>query len=844
MTEIEILKRRLERERQARKQAETILEQKALELYHTNEELLRVNESLEQKVTERTKELKRSEERYRQIIETATDLIYRMSPDGVITYVNPIGKYKLGFEQKEAIGQLYAEFIHPDYLEEVTDYYTKIKDDRQFDNYYEFPVLSKAGKAIWLGQSIQLITNNEGKILEIAAVARDITERKIAEDRLRYSEEKYRGIIENMELGLMEVDLEQTIVRAYKLFCEMTGYTEEELIGQNAAEIFLPADFEEVMDAQQKRRGEGQTGVYEIQIRKKDGSQIWVLISGAPIFNQDGEVTGSIGIHYDITARKKLENDLKVAKEVAEHAQEAEKQFLARMSHEIRTPLNAIIGMSHILYDTNPTEEQREYLSILKSSSDILQALISDILDFSKIEVGEILVHEKDFDLVGLVKSIQKTFQLKLEDQPINVGIEVDDRIQNLLFGDDLLLNQVLLNLMGNAAKFTTSGEIGVKVKVIEENPAKKSFTLQFEVYDTGIGISPENQRLIFQKFKQAGSEVRHKFGGTGLGLAIVKQIIELQNGEIHVESELNKGTSFIFTIEYRDTGIKIGETTEHLPLVIDANISCHRILVAEDNYMNRKYISTLFQKWDIPYTFAHNGKEAVEWANRERFDLIFMDISMPEMNGYEATIAIRNTANLNQHTPIVALTASALISKKDKAMEIGMTDYLPKPFKPLTLLNLIKEYAEVKNRPHSEESPQQELEAIIDLSETSEDFAFNSVLNREYLAYFYDGDLEYAADMFETFLTYSVKELEGLRPLIEAGKWEDARKLAHKLKPTFSMVGLTELEKRMLTIEQITSKNPNRSEVLEKLDEVESELNKFVPVLKNDLAKMQKVIS
>lgn len=838
MNELEMLKRRFERERRARKQAEAILEQKALQLYNTNEELRQLNESLEHTVNERTKELERSERRYRQIIETATDLIYRITPEGYLTYVNPVGKYKLGFETKEAVGKHFSNFVHPDYIEEVTVYYKDVQSKKQVENYYEFPLVSKEGKTLWIGQNIQMIFNDSNEIAEIAAVARDVTGRKIAEDKLRYSEEKYRGIIENMELGLMEVDLNQTIIKSYKLFCEMTGYTSEELEGKNAVEMFLPADFKEIMDAQDKRREDGDTSVYEIQMRKKDGSLIWVLISGAPIFDQEGNVMGSIGIHYDITARKNLENELKIAKEVAEKAQEAEKQFLAIMSHEIRTPLNAIIGMSHILYDTNPSEEQKEYLSILKSSSDILDALISDVLDFSRIEAGEILLHEKEFDLVGLVKSLQKIFQLKLEGQPVEVEADIDENIQNLLIGDDLLLNQVLLNLLGNAAKFTHKGEIGVIVKKIDENPLKNCCTLKFTVYDTGIGISIENQKRIFQKFKQAGSEVRHNFGGTGLGLAIVKQIIELQNGEIHVESKLGEGTFFIFTIEYKDTGIRRGEKTEHLPIVTDADVSSHKILVAEDNYMNRKYISTLFNKWNVHYGMAHNGREALELAQKEVFDLIFMDISMPEMDGYEATIAIRNTTNLNQKTPIVALTASALISKKDKALEIGMTDYLPKPFKPLMLLSMIKKYGnveEVKGKLGN-------IDANGDLKKEEileEKFSFHPNLNIEYLNYFYGGDLEYAADMFETFLDYSVIELENLKPLIEAGNWVSARKLAHKLKPTFAMVGLTNFEEQILEIENSLEDQADQNEILKKLNNVELGLQVFLPILRGDLEKM-----
>lgn len=840
MNQFELLQKRLEREIRARKQAETILEEKALELYNTNEELRHVNESLEQTIAERTKALKKSEKRYRQIIETATDLIYRCTSLGKITYINPVGKYVLGYEVEEFIGEHFSKFVKPGYLEQIVSFFKEFRNTKQQENYFEIPLVSKKGKIVWFGQHIQMIFDEKGEVSEIAAVARNVTERKIVEDKLRFSEEKYRGIIENMELGLMEVDLSQNIVRAYKSFCEMTGYSAEELVGKNAVDLFLPTDFQKVMDDQDKRRKSGEASVYEIQIRKKNGEMIWVLISGAPIFNQEGEVAGSIGIHYDITARKKLEHDIKEAKIAAEEAQEAEKHFLAKMSHEIRTPLNAVIGMSHVLYDTNPTEEQKEYLSILKSSSDILQALISDILDFSKIEAGEILVHEKEFDLVGLVKSLQKTFQLKLENRPVEVEIDIDKRIQNLLIGDDLLLNQVLINLMGNAAKFTKEGLIGVGVRIIEEDQTNKCLMLEFEVYDTGIGIAPQNSQFIFQKFKQANSEVRHDFGGSGLGLAIVRQIIEILNGQIWVESELGKGTSFFFTIEYADSGIKNEERTEHLPLFVNANFSSHKIMVAEDNYMNRKYIGTLFEKWDISYVFAHNGREAVDLAQREKFDLIFMDISMPEMNGYEATIEIRNRVNLNQKTPIIALTASALVSKKDRALEIGMTDYLPKPFKPLALLSLIKQHTIVHGLTQLVPSGDKKVNKTNDAKEKIP-FSFNPKLDTEYLSYFYDGDLEYAADMFRIFLSNSCLQFYKLEPLMQTNEWELVRKLVHKLKPTFAMVGLTELMEKMAVIQKLAEGTPNQQDLLLQLKKIESELVSFLPILRNDLKKIDK---
>ncbi|MEZ5041047.1 MAG: response regulator [Saprospiraceae bacterium] len=700
MAEMELLKRKIDRERNARKQAEAILEQKAIELFHANEQLRKLNESLEQKVEERTR-------------------------------------------------------------------------------------------------------------------------------GLEASELKYRMIMENMDLGLVELDLNKKIMRAYDKFCQMTGYKAEELEGQLIHEILLPEESLKILAVADEKRKKGESGVFELQLKRKNGNLLWVLVSRAPIYDLNNVLVGSLGIHFDMTTRKKLEEDLANAKAVAEKAQEAESQFLARMSHEIRTPLNAIIGMSHILFDTEPTKAQQEYLSILKSSADILLALINDILDFSKIQAGEIAVNPKEFDLSGLIRSLQKTFQHKLEEKPVEVKVDIDASLNNLLIGDDLLLNQVLLNLLGNAAKFTAEGEIGVKVKLLEK--IEKKCLLEFTVYDTGIGVPADKLDLIFENFKQADGEVRHKFGGTGLGLAITKQLVELQGGTIRAQSTLGKGTAFVFTIAYEDTGVVASMTTKELPKLTDIKVANSRILVAEDNIMNRKYVATLFKKWDIPIHFAHNGREAVEKAQQERFDLILMDISMPEMDGYEATIAIRNTKNPNQHTPIVALTASALVTKKEKAFQIGMTDYMPKPFKPMHLLQKIQNYIK------PEQTSLKEMEE-------NTTFTFNDKLDVATLTVLYEDDLEYAADLFETFLDYTVKELEPLKALIEAEDWVNTKSLAHKLKPTFSMVGLPQLEAKMLEIELNALEQAHKKTMQGLYEEVVESLNAFIPIIAEDLVKMKKI--
>jgi PAS domain S-box-containing protein len=704
--QLAMLQRRLERERNARKQAEAILEQKALELFKANEELRGLNEGLEKTVAKRSKALVESELRYKRIIES-------------------------------------------------------------------------------------------------------------------------------MELGLLEINNDGKIIRAYDWFCDMTGYTEAELLGKDANDVFVPQDQRHLIKHQNENRQRGQAGVYELQIQKKDGEKIWVLISGAPLYDADDNIIGSVGVHYDISAQKNLQNDLIEARKVAESAQQAEKQFLANMSHEIRTPLNAVIGMTHLLFDTKLSPKQKEYLAILRSSADLLKGLINDILDFSKIESGQMEVAPREFDLIGLLKSLEKTFQLKVEKKPVEVKTKIDPQIQNMLIGDDLMLNQILFNLVGNAIKFTSEGAVGVNVKVLEIKDNRK--TLQFDVYDTGIGIPKEKQKLIFQDFKQVSKEIKLKYGGTGLGLAITRRLVEMQEGRIWVESEPGKGTTFSFTIHYEDAGREAIIKNDQLPKKLTFVGEHCRVLVAEDNIMNRKYITTLLKKWDITPVMAHDGQEAIEACKEKEFDIIFMDIQMPEVDGFEATISIRNTTNLNQDTPIIALTASALTKEKDKAFSIGMNDFLSKPFAPIELLRCLNKHVNQEELNDETNQTQEDMEAV---------FSFNAKLDLDYLEDCYEGDLDYASDMFGIFMEYTLPEIDQLEAVIASKDHEEIRKAAHKMKPAFAMVGLTHITDQMATLEQTAKEKAEMSTIELLFKEVKKELDIFIPILEQDLKKMQEFIN
>ena len=818
--EIEILQRRLERERAARKQAESILEAKAKELYE-------LNQSLEAQIKQRTAQLQDSEKSYRNIVDNADDIIYNIDREGIFTYVNPAAIAITEFEAEEAIGSRFQNIIREDYKEKVIIFYAEMIRDKKDKTYYEFPIVSKSGRDIWIGQKTNLIEDADGSF-SFTVMARDITKRKIAEaeliiakNEIEKSEFKYRSIMENMMLGLLEVDLEGRVIKAYPRFCEMVGYKESELKGKIAEDILMPdQEKKAAIKEKNKERLDNKSDVYETVIKQKNGRELNVLISAAPFYDSFGKVIGSIGIHYDITERNRLKVELEKAKAIAESAQQAEAHFLASMSHEIRTPLNAIVGMSHLLQDAKLNPDEIEYLDILKSSSNVLQKLISDVLDISKIDAGKLEIQHKPFDLEKLVLNLKRTFQVKLDNKPVSVILQHNFELEHLVNGDELLLNQILLNLIGNAEKFTEKGFITINLELLEKT--QDIVSIKFQIKDTGVGIAQNQLAKIFEQFKQAHAEIRKDYGGTGLGLAITKKLIDLLGSEIFVESEIGKGTTFSFILDFGTTEIKVGEIEKYYSNELKFAEIEGRVLIVEDNPMNQKYITRLLEKWGLKYHVSNNGQEAVDICKREKFAIIFMDLQMPIMNGYEATNEIREKENKNKETPIVALTASTLLSKKQMALDAGMTDFLSKPFNP-------KQLSETFLNQFKLDTKEENAEKVID-----KDFEFNSKLDVPYLMEQYGDDLEYGMEMMEVFLESVPKEFEQMKAHAKAKDFDSFAKSAHKVKPTFTMVGLSKFSEDFLEIEQ-EAKNSN-IKAFELFESVNKKLLSYFELIQSEI--------
>ncbi len=652
------------------------------------------------------------------------------------------------------------------------------------------------------------------------------------QEALAATQEKYSSVVKNLAEGIIITDLEGRISFMNPKMEELTGYTSAEVLGLKTIDIFLAEELRPFVQKKLKERSQGIAERYEIEHTHKNGHTWIASINASPFLNEKGEIIGTLGAIMDVTERKKAEQDLIKAKQTAEKARFAEQQFLANMSHEIRTPINAVVGMTHLLYSTQLDNNQRELVDALRYSADSLMGIVNNILDISKIEAKELQLEKKEFNLNALVNGVGQVFQYRLKEKSIALEITTDPRIDNYLIGDPVRLKQILFNLLGNALKFTDKGKIGINTKLLAQT--NDSSFIQFKIFDTGVGIAKSKLKVIFKSFKQGDVSVTRKYGGTGLGLAIVKQLVELQKGSIHVESVLKKGSEFIITLPFEDSERKLGEETENLDYGFDCNnnefIQQLHFLVVEDNIMNQKLAQKILEHWGTTFDIVNNGREAVNITKKEKFDIILMDVHMPIMDGFTATLKIRNDdKNPNQHTHIVALTAAAFVEEKNKAKEVGMNDFLTKPFSPLDLCRVLQklEGAENANLEHTKKGIEnQHNPTSFDLSK---------------LRTLVKNDASFVKDMIQIFLKDVPDNITLLEEAYKQENWLLMADLAHKVKSNFMLMGMTDLHQAALTIESaLRLGNLSKEEIHQLVNQIVVGTKTVVPELEVELAKVK----
>lgn len=848
-----------------------------------------------------------SEARKRAIFEAALDCMIMIDHDGRVVEFNPAAEKTFGFTRQEVLGKEMSELLaHPDtrarHHENITRYEQRHEQGSMMGRRMESPLLRKNGEVFLAEISMQPIPLQSSSAFAI--MLRDITERKRAEEALRQSNMRFKRLVDSDIVGIIILSPEGVVSEANDAFLEMLGYSRKQLSrGEITIDGITPREYRSLDErALIQLNSKGRCTPWEKEFIRQDGSRVPVLIG---LTQLDERTFTILGFVLDISVQKATEAQLQLAKEAADAANTAKSAFLANMSHEIRTPMNAIIGMTELVLDTTLTAGQREYLEIVQQSAESLLSILNDILDFSKIEAGKLELNATEFRLRDCIGGTLKTLAVQAARKGLELICDIRPEVPDRLIGDPARLRQVVVNLVGNALKFTDKGDVIVRVSMQDRD--EHHITLHCQIQDTGIGIPAAKRDSLFRAFEQVHSSMTRKYGGTGLGLAICAKLVELFGGKIWFESEIGRGSTFHFTMSLpvaqesivpltdmhdaavlvvddhpvsrqalgdlllswglrptlvasseqalallrdgpvpkdgfalslidavmpgidgfelihkiqrrfpsamgptvmllsssdRTRDLKLCEelgVTAHvtkpvnhselfdtLSAVLDGEIPgdnavtnpplpagelpCYDILLVEDSLFNQKLAVGLLEKRGHRVKVANNGLEGVEALSRGRFDLVLMDIQMPEMDGLEATQRIRERERRAQlpPTPIVAMTAQAMIGDRERCLESGMDAYLVKPIHAKQLYETID--AILTNNP----AP---AEPLRNISLETHRIDLGSALHAV------NGDHDLLRQIFAAFLEECPNLLKNIEAALARGDAPACQMAAHTLK-------------------------------------------------------------
>ncbi len=715
--------------------------------------------------------------------------------------------------------QLGEEFFIPDLAEldkNIHSNLIEILEPQGIKSLITIPMLDNGELKGFIGfdyvKKIHNYSDKEKKILHLfSQMLLNVQNRQKWIDKILTQEEKYRNIIANMNLGLIEVDNKDNIIFANQSFCEMSGYTINELIGQNATTLFIQEDEKAVLKSKFTLREKGVSDSFEIKSKNKKGENLWWLISGAPNFDESGKLIGSIGIHLDITNQKKLEDELNKAKIIAEQSSIAKENFFASVSHEIRTPLNAIIGIGKLLSKLELTSLQKTYIDSINNAGEHLLAIVTDILDLSKINAGKLTIDKVKFNLHKAIKDTILLLQHKANEKGLIIKVNYDKKISENLLGDLTRINQIIFNLLSNAIKFSEKGEIKINCKVLKTK--SNSQLIKIEIIDEGIGIDKQFLTSIFENYTQETSSKTIKEKGTGLGMSITKQLITLMNGEIFVDSIKGKGTTFTINIPFSIDLNIIEKNTIKKSKNKFAAIKNKKILIVEDNELNILLASTILKNHGAIVQVALDGNLAINAIDKnDYFDIILMDIQMPNMNGLDATKIIRSKAI---DIPIIALTANAMIGESSKYFEVGIDDYISKPYEEFDLLNIVSYWIEKGKSSfiNKKEPPLYNLAQLESID---------------------TGNKAFKSQMINLFIEQMNEYLPALSNAMKNLDYEKIYIVAHKMKSTIDYIGINSISKEIREIEHFA--NEKSSNVSIYFPKVLKVINTVVEQIKEEL--------
>ncbi|MCW3123435.1 MAG: domain S-box protein [Flavipsychrobacter sp.] len=683
--------------------------------------------------------------------------------------------------------------------------FNKVISSKRLNNWEEKMTMPDGSVEYHL-RNMYPVLNEQGEVMQVIGFGLNISDRKKIEDQVKLNEKRYRDLFNYSQAFICTHDLNGKLLTANPATCELLGHSQEELTGMLLADFLPKEDIKSFYTGYlEKVINEGTaTGVF--RVIGKNNKKTFLLYKNFTV-HEDNSEPYIVGFSQDITDRIKTEKELLQAKKITEDAHKAKETFLANMSHEIRTPMTGILGIANLLSKTGLDEQQRKFTKLISESANNLLTIVNDVLDIEKIAAGKLDLESIPFKLEEKVFTTLQSFQFKAEDKNINLLLNSTLADDLVVVGDPFRLSQILNNLLSNALKFTREGEIVINLDY-KKNEGKK-VTIEIQVQDTGIGIKSDRLSQIFNPFVQASSDTTRKYGGTGLGLTICKNLVEMQGGRITVASKVNEGTTFTFFIPYEkgDASMLPDDGNTNLNF---KDLESIRILVAEDVELNQFLVRHILEAWGCEVTIVGNGKEALEKVQKQYFDLILMDIQMPEMDGITATKLIRSlnmpakpvvdkssltkkirTLNAKDKSsiPIIALTANALKGDGNRYLSIGMDGYITKPYTEEKLFTVINEIIKTNDSLRLKIAPGTKhiQDTVPEHTEKLYDLSLINTIGKD--------DAVFTKKIVGIFLETMPQSLAALIKALEEENYEQVAKVAHKMKSNIDSMGIHPLK-------------------------------------------------
>ncbi|MDN3642955.1 PAS domain S-box protein [Lutimonas halocynthiae] len=756
---------------------------------------------------------------YEQILDNIPTDIAVFDPEHTYLYINPKGikdpvlrKWMIGKKDEDYIKKRNKPLSLLDGRKKV---FKSVLDSKKLKSWEE--ELKQPDDSIhYIMRNMFPVINRDDKVELVIGYGIDITNIKEIQHEKEQSEKRYRDVIDNTLAIVTTHDLNGRFLTVNPMVYKLYGYKDEEVIGRYLTDYMPKADKSLFHNVYLKKilKDKEATGVF--RIRHKDGSIVYNLYNNF-LKEEPGKEPYVIGFAVDITDRILAEKELKIAKKVTEDLARSKQNFLANMSHEIRTPMNAIMGLSSQLQKTSLNEKQQVYLETITNSSENLLVIINDVLDLAKLEAGKLSVENIGFDPKYLVEKVIQGMMYKAEEKGLKLTNNFcDPALDNVLIGDPYRLNQILLNLVSNSIKFTEKGGVDISCIVLEDINAEQK--VEISVTDTGIGMDPLFVRNLFQKFSQEDASITRKFGGTGLGMSITHSLVDLMKGEIIVESEKGIGTTIKVVIDFQKGTASDLEKKEG-QFIDTKMLEGKKILIVDDNETNRLVATTILEDYGVLSSEAENGAVAVKEVNENQFDMILMDIQMPELNGYEATKLIRE--KLKSQVAIVALTANAIKGENEKCIEAGMDGYLSKPFTEEQLLQIVCEWLDKPKERESELIIKAPKLPLYDLTKL-EDIA--------------KGNQKFIDKMLRLFITQVPDSVFEIKTAYQAGDFEKIKKIAHRIKPTIDIMEIVSLKNDIRDMEK-------NAEIYQSSERLENLINHLDDVIEEVVGELKGLV-